>query len=180
MAKTWKNLKIPWRGGWRACRSWLEKSIGSLAERQTFSAPTSKDKIYPNRGCIFGNFMYLTVHLKEKNLSTNSSWDFDGVVDTMDPYWFVPDKYFFPRSYLSRWRCNSLQELFKKVVKIKSRQHFQAKKTSATPKFCKWNFSRMLRFGNMNILSTPAPIFRVPKILVRYVWGEKFPSGKNK
>ena len=48
MAKTWKNLKIPWRGGWRACRSWLEKSIGSLAERQTFSAPTSKDDIYPN------------------------------------------------------------------------------------------------------------------------------------
>ena len=121
-----------------------------------------------------------TVHLNGKNLSTNSSWDFDGVVDTMDPYWFVPDKYFFPRSYLSRWRCNSLQELFKKVVKIKSRQHFQAKKTSATPKFCKRNFSRMLRFGNMNILSTPAPIFWVPKILVRYVWGEKFPSGKNK
>ena len=122
----------------------------------------------------------LTVHLNGKNLSTNSSWDFDGVVDTMDPYWFVPDKYFFPCSYLSRWHCNSLQELFKKVVKIKSRQHFQAKKTSATPKFCKRNFSRMLRFGNMNILSTPAPIFRVPKILVRYVWGEKFPSGKNK
>ena len=121
-----------------------------------------------------------TVHLNGKNLSTNSSWDFDGVVDTMDPYWFVPDKYFFPRSYLSRWCCDSLQELFKKVVKIKSRQHFQAKKTSATPKFCKRNFSRMLRFGNMNILSTPAPIFRVPKILVRYVWGEKFPSGKNK
>ena len=121
-----------------------------------------------------------TVHLNGKNLSTNSSWDFDGVVDTMDPYWFVPDKYFFPRSYLSRWCCDSLQELFKKVVKIKSRQHFQAKKTSATPKFCKRNFSRMLRFENMNILSTPAPIFWVPKILVRYVWGEKFPSGKNK
>ena len=27
-----------------------------------------------------------TVHLNGKNLSTNSSWDFDGVVDTMDPY----------------------------------------------------------------------------------------------
>ena len=121
-----------------------------------------------------------TVHLNGKNLSTNSSWDFDGVLDTMDPYWFVPDKYFFPRSYLSRWRCDSLQELFKKVVKIKSRQHFQAKKTSATPKFCKRNFSRMLRFGNMNILSTSAPIFQVPKILVRYEWGEKIPSGKNK
>ena len=49
MTKTWKNLKIPWRGGRRACRSWLEKSIGSLAERQTFSAPTSKDEIYPNK-----------------------------------------------------------------------------------------------------------------------------------
>ena len=121
-----------------------------------------------------------TVHLNGKNLSTNSSLDFDGVVDTMDPYWFVPDKYFFPRSCLSRWCCDSLQELFKKVVKIKSRQHFQAKKTSATPKVCERNFSRMLPFGNMNILSTPAPIFRVPKILVRYVWGEKYPSGKNK
>ena len=58
MAKTWKNLKIPWRGGWRACRSWLEKSIGSLAERQTFSAPTSKDDIYPNKcGFLFIYFM---------------------------------------------------------------------------------------------------------------------------
>ena len=102
------------------------------------------------------------------------------LVDTMDPYWFVPDKYFLPRSYLSRWCYHSLQELFKKVVKIKSRQHFQGNTTSATPQFCKWNFSRMLRFENMNILSTPAPIFRAPKILVRYVWGEKFPSGKNK
>ena len=131
--------------------------------------------------CLFQTLeSKITVQLNGKNLSTNSSWDFDGVVDTMDPYWFVPDEYFFPRSYLSRWCCDSLQELFKKVVKIKSRQHFQAKKTSATPKFCKRNFSRMLRFGNMNILSTPAPIFQVPKILVRYVWGEKFPSGKNK
>ena len=63
----------------------------------------------------------------EKNLSSNS-WDFDGVVDTMDPYWFVPDEYFFPRTSLSRWRCDSLQQLFQKVLKMKNRQHFQAKK----------------------------------------------------
>ena len=28
----------------------------------------------------------LSAHLNGKNLSTNSSWDFDGVLDTMDPY----------------------------------------------------------------------------------------------
>ena len=64
----------------------------------------------------------------EKNLSTNSSWDFDGVVDTMDPYWFVPDEHFSPLTSGSRCYCDSLQQLFQKVLKMKNRQHFQAKK----------------------------------------------------
>ena len=73
-----------------------------------------------------------TAHLNGKNLSTNSSWDFDGVLDTMDPYWFVPDEQFSPSTSGSRWRCNSLQQVFQKVLKMKNGYHFQAKKTSAT------------------------------------------------
>ena len=36
-----------------------------------------------------------TAHVKGKNLSGNNSfWDFDGIVDTMDPYWLFPDEIF--------------------------------------------------------------------------------------
>ena len=46
---------------------------------------------------------------------------------------------------------------------MKIGHHFQAKKTSATPKFCKRNFSPMHDVGYMNFLSLIAPIFEVKK-----------------
>ena len=49
---------------------------------------------------------------------------------------------------------------------MKIGHHFQAKKTSATPKFCKHNFSQMHHVGDMNLLSLIDPIFQEQKILV--------------
>ena len=48
---------------------------------------------------------FLTPHLKWKKLLNNSSWDFEHILDTMDDYWFGPDKDFFPESTPTRWRC---------------------------------------------------------------------------
>ena len=121
----------------------------------------------------------LTLHLNRKNLSNNSPWDFDTVLDTIDPNWFYPDENFCPQSTGSRWRCNSLKQLFKKELQMKIGHHFQAKKTSATPKFCKRNFSRMHHVGDMNFLSLIAPIFEVQKNLVPELWEQKFLFGRN-
>ena len=46
---------------------------------------------------------------------------------------------------------------------MKIGHHFQAKKTSATPKFCKRIFSRKHDVGDMNFLSLIAPFFEVQK-----------------
>ena len=51
----------------------------------------------------------------------------------------------------------------KKELQMKIGHHFQAKKTSATPKFCKRNFSPMHHDGYMNLLSLIDPIFEVQK-----------------
>ena len=106
-----------------------------------------------------------TVHLNGKNLSTNSSWDFEHILHTMNPYWLCTDEQFCPIASGSRWRCDSLQQLFQKMLKMKNGHHFQAKKTFATPKFCKWTFSQMHRFEDMNFLSITAPFFVVQKKL---------------
>ena len=90
----------------------------------------------------------------KKNLSTNSPWGFEHVLDTMNYYWLCPDERFFPRSLPTRWRCNHFS---KKWPKSKSDTTFTNKKTFVTPTFCKRNFSRMHRFGFMNFLSSMAP-----------------------
>ena len=95
-----------------------------------------------------------TAHLNEKNLSTNSSWGFEHVLDTMNYYWLCPDENFSPQSTATRWRCDHFS---KKWPKSKSDTTFTHKKTSVTPTFCKRNFSRMNRFGLMNFLSSTAP-----------------------
>ena len=95
-----------------------------------------------------------TAHLSEKNLSTNSSWGFEHVLDTMNYYWLCPDENFSPQSLVSRWRCD---HFFKKWTKSKSDTTFTHKKTSVTPTFCKRNFSPMNRFGLMNFLSSTDP-----------------------
>ena len=53
---------------------------------------------------------------------------------------------------------------------MKIGHHFQAKKTSATPKLCKRNFSQMHHVGGMIFLSLVAPIFEVEKNR-QHVWG---------
>ena len=95
-----------------------------------------------------------TAHLNEKNLSTNSSWGFEHVLDTMNYYWLCPDDWFVHSTLPTRWRCNQFS---KKWSKSKSDTTFTNKKTSVTPTFCKRNFSRMNRFGLMNFLSSTAP-----------------------
>ena len=39
-----------------------------------------------------------TPHLNRKKLSTNSSWDFKYVLETMGDYWVGPDENFCPES----------------------------------------------------------------------------------
>ena len=95
-----------------------------------------------------------TPHLNEKKLSTNSSWDFEYVLEPMDDYWVGPDENVCPESTATRWRCNHFS---KKWPKSKSDTTFTNKKTFVTPTFCKGNFSRMNRFGLMNFLSSMAP-----------------------
>ena len=95
----------------------------------------------------------LTAHLNEKNLSTNSSWGFEHVLDTMNYYWLCPDDWFVHSTLPTRWRCNQFS---KKWPKSKSDTTFTNKKTSVTPTFCKRNFSGMHRFGFMNFLSSLA------------------------
>ena len=111
----------------------------------------------------------------EKNLSNNSPWDFDTVLDTIDPNWFYPDENFCPQSTGSRWRCDSLKQMFKKELhKWKLDTTFKQKKTSATPKFFKQNFSRMDDVGDMNFLSLIAPIFEVQKTWFRNFESKNF------
>ena len=98
--------------------------------------------------------MLFTAHLNEKNLSTNSSWGFEHVLDTMNYYWNCPDDWFVHSTLPTRWRCNHFS---KKWTKSKSDTTFTHKKTSVTPTFCKRNLSRMNRFGLMNFLSSTDP-----------------------
>ena len=94
---------------------------------------------------------WFTLHLNEKNLSTNSSWGFEHIFDTMDYYWSCPDESFFHRTLPTRWRCDHFSQ---KCPKSKLDTTFWYKKTSVTPTFCKRNSFRTHRFGAMNFLSS--------------------------
>ena len=84
-----------------------------------------------------------TPHLNRKKLSTNSSWDFEHVFETMDDYWVGPDENFCPESTRTRWRCNHFS---KKWSKSKSDTTLSIKKPFVTPNFCGQNFSTMHHF----------------------------------
>ncbi len=60
---------------------------------------------------------------------------------------------------------------------MKVGHHFQAKKTSATPKFCKRNLSRMHNVGHMYFLSLIAPLFEGQKTWIRNFEGKNFYQG---
>ena len=61
---------------------------------------------------------------KLKKLSTNSSRDFNTVLDTINYYWIDPDKYFCPNSS----SLSAIYDRFKlkvlKVVESKNGHHF--------------------------------------------------------
>ena len=84
-------------------------------------------KLFQNEK-FFPSFSNITVHLNKKNLSNNYPWDFDTVLDTIDPNWFYPDENFCSQSAGCRWCCNSLKQLFTKELQLKIGHHFQAKK----------------------------------------------------
>ena len=84
-----------------------------------------------------------TPHLNGKKLSTNSSWDFEHVFQTVDNYWVGPDEIFFPESTPTRWRCDHFS---KKWSKSKSDTTLSIKKPFVTPNFCGRNFSTMHHF----------------------------------
>ena len=62
--------------------------------------------------------MGTTPHLKGKKLSTNSPWDFEHVLETLDDYWGDPDENFCPE-YKNQM---ALQLFFQKVVKIRNKK----------------------------------------------------------
>ena len=80
-------------------------------------------------------YSHHTPHLNRKKLSTNSSWDFEHVFETMDDYWVGPDENFFPESTPTRWRCDHFS---KKWSKSKSDTTLSLKKTFShlLPVFC--------------------------------------------
>ena len=90
-----------------------------------------------------GRRFCITPHLNGKKLSTNSSWDFEHVFETMDDYWVGPDENFFPESTPTRWRCDHFS---KKWSKSKSDTTLSIKKPFVTPNFCGRNFSTMHHF----------------------------------
>ena len=98
-----------------------------------------------------------TIHLKEKNLSILSPWDFESGLDTIDPNWFYPDKYFCRNtSYLGAIYDSSKSKVLK-MVEMKNEKKFTNKKPDATPYFCKRNFSQMHHIDFIcTLLSVPS------------------------
>ena len=102
---------------------------------------------------------HYTPHLNGKKLSTNSPWDFEYVLETMDDYWVGPDENFFSESTPTRWHCNHFS---KKWSKSKSDTTLSIKKPFVTPNFCGQNFSAKHRFWVW--------IFLSPRITEYLVW----------
>ena len=48
----------------------------------------------------------ITPHLNKKKLSTNSLWDFEYVLETMDDYWVGQYENSCPKSTAAMWCCN--------------------------------------------------------------------------
>ena len=87
--------------------------------------------------------IFTTPHLNGKKLSTNSPWDFEYVLETIDDYWVGPDKNLCPESTRTRWRCNHFS---KKWSNSKSDTTLSIKKPFVTPNFCGRKFSAVHHF----------------------------------
>ena len=66
----------------------------------------------------------LTLHLKEKNLSIQSTRNFKSGLDTIDHYQIAPAKYFCPNISSLSAICDSLKLKVLKVVESKNGLHF--------------------------------------------------------
>ena len=62
--------------------------------------------------------------LKTKKLSTNSSRDFNSVLDTINQYWIDPAKYFCPKSSSLSAIYESFKSKVLKVVESKTDTNF--------------------------------------------------------
>ena len=62
-----------------------------------------------------------TLHFKNKNLSTNSSRDFNSVLNTINQYWIDPAKYFCPNFSSLSAIYDSFKSKVLKVVELKKR-----------------------------------------------------------
>ena len=117
-----------------------------------------------NAYLLFEVCAIITPHLNRKKPLTIFTWDFEHVLDTMDPYWVCPDENFCSESTRTRWRCNQFS---KKWPKSNFDTTLTLKKPLVTPKFCGRNLSQMHHFGNMNLLSLSDPfplLYRIRKI----------------
>ena len=65
-----------------------------------------------------------TLHLNGKFLSTNTSWDFEDVFDTIDHYWFCPEFFFVHKTSSGGAIYYSSKSKVQKLVKMKNEYHF--------------------------------------------------------
>jgi hypothetical protein len=69
----------------------------------------------------------VTLHLNGKFLSTKTTWDFEGVFDTIEPNWFCPQFFFVHRTSSGGAIYNSSKSKVQKVMKMKNEHHFHFK-----------------------------------------------------
>ena len=65
-----------------------------------------------------------TRHFENKKLSTNSSRDFNSVIDIINQYWIDPAKYFCPESSYLSAIFDNFELKFLKVVESKNGHNF--------------------------------------------------------
>ena len=83
--------------------------------------------------------MLHTLHLNGKFPSTKTSWDFEGVFDTIEPNWFCPEFFFVHRTSSGGAIYNSSKSKVQKVIKMKNEHHFYFKNFHAwSKKFLAW------------------------------------------
>ena len=87
-----------------------------------------------------------TVHFRKNEVSDNSSWEFECVLDTSDTY-SCPGGFCTHSTLPTRWHCN---QFLQKSPKSESDNTFTLKEPFITPNFCKQNLSRIHCFEIVN------------------------------
>ena len=129
--------------GWLTFQKSNDSNIIISAKQEfSFNSFWHSEAVFVKLGWTLSNAKH-TPHFNGKKLSTNSPWDFEYVLETLDDYWVDPDENFCPESTRTRWRFNHFS---KKWSKSKSDTTLSIKKPFITPNFCGWNFSAMHHF----------------------------------